>query len=166
MHAALLPKRQMGLVFWVRLLEIVLPSPLVPWMDFPATPFKSSDDVPEFKMSLIHEMHLWPKPKLVKIWIITLCSILSNVFSKSSLRIISSFLEADMKVLRSSSEAILYCPLFNKAVLIFLDQVLDDSLKPGSQNVNCYIYRSRPLKHFCSLNGCLQRWQFKRSASI
>jgi hypothetical protein len=66
---------------------------LLQWNTFLGEPFNKTKDVPELKISFIHDSPLSPKPFLLMISSIAPCSILSKAFSKSSLRIISSFLD-------------------------------------------------------------------------
>jgi hypothetical protein len=49
--------------------------------------------VPDDKIFLIQEIQVWPKPLCFRISKINSCSSLSKAFSKSSLRMITSFLE-------------------------------------------------------------------------
>lgn len=68
-------------------------TPLLQWTIFPGNPLRRTEEFLEFKTDLIHSIHLFPNPYLDMICKSASCSILLNVFSKSSLRMINSFLD-------------------------------------------------------------------------
>jgi len=68
-------------------------TPLLQWKVLPGTPFNRTVDVPELRMELIPDHHFMSKPLCAITSKITLCSILSKAFSKSSFRTIISFFE-------------------------------------------------------------------------
>jgi hypothetical protein len=57
-------------------------------------PFNKIDEVPVDRIDLVHSSHLSLKPLNFITWSIASCSIVSNAFAKSGLRIIIGFLEA------------------------------------------------------------------------
>jgi hypothetical protein len=66
-------------------------TPLLQWKVFPGTPFRRMVEIPELKIEDIHCNQVALKPLCSIICNIVWCSILSNAFSKSNLRIMSSF---------------------------------------------------------------------------
>ena len=83
-------------------------APLLQWTVLPGTPFRSTEEVPEERISLIHYIHLAPKPFAVKIWMIASCSTLSNAFSKSNLSIIRFLLDLWQRCKYSRAQATQY----------------------------------------------------------
>ena len=68
-------------------------TPLLQWIVLPGTPFRRILVVPDEKMLGIQEIQVWPKPLCLRMSRMNSCSSLSKVFSKSSLRMITFFLE-------------------------------------------------------------------------
>ena len=68
-------------------------TPLLQWKVFPGILFNNTAEVPDLRIDSIHDLHFNPKPLWAKTSKITLCSILSNAFSKSNFRTTISFLE-------------------------------------------------------------------------
>lgn len=68
-------------------------TPILQWMFSPRTPFSRTEEVLELRIDFIQLIQFWPKPRLTIIWMIAVCSILSNAFSKFNLMITCSFLD-------------------------------------------------------------------------
>jgi hypothetical protein len=67
-------------------------TPRLQWNFLPCTPLRMTDEFPDDKIVLIHEIHLLGKPIRLWIYVTATCSTVSNAFSKLSLRMIASFL--------------------------------------------------------------------------
>lgn len=68
-------------------------TPLLQWNIFHGTPFKRTDEVPDWNIISIHCNHFDPKPLCFITCNISLCSTLSKAFPKSSLRMTNYLLD-------------------------------------------------------------------------
>lgn len=68
-------------------------TPLLHEKDFPGTPFKRTEEVPDLSMTLTHSIHLLGKALNFIMSKIAWCSSLSKAFSKSNFKMTISFFE-------------------------------------------------------------------------